>query len=63
MILFYHAHFLPVIDYCINIWGHAAEVHIKKIQVLLNRAARIILNANWNESSLSMLNKLKWMSI
>ena len=58
MILFYHAHFLPVIDYCINIWGHAAEVHIKKIQVLQNRAARIILNADWNESSLSMLNKL-----
>ena len=63
MILFYHAHFLPVIDYCINIWGHAAKVHIKKIQVLQNRAARIILNADWNESSLSMLNKLKWMSI
>ena len=25
MILFYHAHFLPVIDYFINIWGHAAD--------------------------------------
>ena len=32
MILFYHAHFLTVIDYCINIWGHAAEVHIKRFK-------------------------------
>jgi hypothetical protein len=30
MILFYNAHILPLIDYCINIWGHAAYVHIDR---------------------------------
>ena len=50
-------------DYCINVWGHCAHVYVSKLQVLQNRAARIILHADWNASSDALLKELHWMNV
>ncbi len=34
--------FQPCIDYCITIWGCAADKHLNKVQRIINRASRII---------------------
>ena len=62
-ILFYNSYILPHIDYCINVWGNASQCHIDKLQVLQNRAARVILDADLYTSSQILLKRLKWMSI
>ena len=40
--MFYHAHVLSHINYASSIWDGAAEVHMKKIDSLHRRAAKII---------------------
>ena len=62
-IMFYNSYILPHIDYGINMWGNSAACYIKRIQILQNKAARIILNADWYTSSHVLLTQLKWMSI
>ena len=61
--MFYNSYILPQIDYGINMWGNSAACYIKRIQILQNKAARIILNADWYTSSHVLLTQLKWMSI
>ena len=61
--MFYNSYILPHIDYCINIYGHASETNINKIQVLQNRAARLILQADWYTHGQDMLNELCWMNV
>ena len=63
LILFYNSFILPLIDYCLNIWFSAANVHIQKVQVLQNRAARAILNVSYDTSSAFMLKELNIMSV
>ena len=33
----------PDFDYCISVWGNCSLIYLNKLQVLQNRAARIIL--------------------
>lgn len=61
--LFYNFYILPHIDFAITQWGQAAETHIKNIQILQNKAARIVLNANWEANGQGLLDKLGWMNI
>ena len=63
LILFYNSFILPLIDYWLNIWFSAANVHIQKVQVLQNRAARAILNVSYDTSSAFMLKELNIMSV
>ena len=49
--------------YCANVWGLAADGHIHKLQVVQNRVARIVLKAEWNTSTVYLLNKLNWLSV
>ena len=63
MLLYYNSYVLPIFDNCMNIWGNAADVHIKKLQVLQNRAARVILNVDMNISSEWLCKQLGWMNI
>ena len=51
MILFYNSYIFPLFMYWANVWGLAADVHIHKLQVIQNRAARIVLKAEWNTST------------
>ena len=61
--VFYNSFILSHIDYCINIWGNASTTYLNKIQILQNRAARTILNADRFVSSHVLLERLKWMSV
>ena len=63
LILFYISFILPLLDYCLNIWFSAANVHIQKVQVLKKRAARAILNVSYDTSSAFMLKELNITSV
>ena len=44
----YYGIFQVIIDYCINVWGSAAQTYLYKIQTLQNRAARLLAqNFDW----------------
>ena len=51
----YQGYILPFIDYGSVTWGSAAGTHIERLSKLQKRAARIILNAEFNAPSEQML--------
>ena len=61
--IFYNSYILPHIDGCLNIYGQASNVHLKKIQTLQNRAARLVLQADWYSHGQDLLNELQWMNV
>ena len=63
MILYYNSFILPLIDYCLNLWFDAGNVHVHRVQVLQNRIARLILNSLHDCSSHDILQRLNWMSV
>ena len=40
--IFYFAYIQPTIDYCLNIWGHCAESHIKRVFSQQKRAVKTV---------------------
>ena len=50
-------------DYCDIIWGNCAQKVKSRIQILQNRAARIILGADKRTSVTSMHYQLKWRTL
>ncbi len=47
-----------------RIWGYEPDIYINKIQVLQNRAARIICdNFDWNVSASALVKSLGWFSV
>ena len=45
----YYAIFQSIIDFCITVWGSAAQKYLCKIQKFQNRAARLLAqNFDWN---------------
>ena len=42
LLMFYYAHILSHINYASSIWDGAAEIHLKKVESLHRRAAKII---------------------
>ena len=54
----------PDFDYCISVWGNCSLIYLNKLQVLQNRAARIILKEfDWNVRTNVLLTRLGWMSM
>ena len=60
LVSLYNALILPHFDYCSIIWGNCGLVLKNKLQVLQNRAARIITNSPYEVRSYKILNKLGW---
>ena len=54
---------LPFIGYGSMTWGSAAGTHIERLSKLQKRAARIILNAEFNAPSEQIFNELGWFSV
>ena len=50
----------PYFDYCAPIWDGSSSYQCEKLQKLQNQAARVILQANCEESSSLLLETLKW---
>lgn len=55
--------FMSVLIYGIPAWGGLPSSHINKLQLILNKAARIILKVNPFYNSTDALKRCKWFSI
>ena len=61
--MFYQGYILPLIDYGSVTWGTTSKNKIEMLSKLQKRAARIILNANYDTASSYMFEKLGWSTI
>ena len=61
--LFYQSYILPLLDYGSVPWGSTSSANIERLVKLQKRAARIILNADFDTSSASMFQELGWASV
>ena len=61
-ILFFNGFILPYIDYCSLIWSSSNKGNIERIEKLLKSAARIILNASFDERSVDLFSRLGWFT-
>ena len=63
LLLLYHALVLPHLLYGLPIWGSTYESYINKVQVLQNKAIRIITNSHWQSPITPQYRKLKVLKI
>ena len=63
MLMFYKCYILPVIDYCLNVWGHITNIHMNRLQVLQNRAGGIILGVDYSTRTIDIHAELRWMTV
>ena len=61
--VYYQGYILPLIDYGSCTWGAASKNNLDRILKLQKRAARIILNANFDTASADMFQELGWAPI
>ena len=61
--LYFSSYILPVIDYCLTVWGNAPKLHIERIHKLQKRAARVILNSPPDSSSQPFFEELGWLTV
>ena len=59
--LFYNAYILPHLDYCCTIWGNVNLELMDSIVKFQKRAARCILDKDFDTPSAEMFAELKWM--
>ena len=59
--LFYQGYILPLLDYGSVIWGSSSTANIERLTKLQKRAARIILNAEFDTPSSRMFQELDWL--
>jgi len=60
--LFFNAYILPHIDYCCTIWGNCSQQLLDRVLKFQKRAARIILDKDYNEPSYNLFKELRWMT-
>ena len=60
---FYQGYILPLIDYGSVTWGSTSLCNLERLLKLQKRAARIILQADYNTPSVDMFIELGWLSI
>ena len=56
----YNALIQPYFDYCSDVWGHCGATLANKLQILQNRAARILTFSSYDSSSGSLFEQLDW---
>ena len=61
--LYYNAYILPVLDYCLTVWGSASKYQLDRLLKLQKRAARIILDMPPDAPSMPLFQKLGWFTI
>ena len=59
--LFYNAYVLPHLDYCCTIWGNANSELMESVIKFQKRAARCILDRDFDSPSSELFAELKWM--
>ena len=61
--LYFNSYILPVIDYCLTVWGNAPKLQIERIHKLQKRAARVILDSPPDSSSKPLFEELGWLTV
>ena len=61
--LYYNAYILPVMDYCLTVWGSTSKYQLDRILRLQKRAARIILDMPPDTPSMPLFEKLGWLTV
>ena len=61
--LYYNAYILPVMDYCLTVWGSAPKYQLDRLLKLQKRAARIILDMPPDAPSMPLFQQLGWLTI
>ena len=59
----YNAIILPHLDYCNVVWGNCGTTVANRLQIIQNRAARIICGVAWDTPSQEVLNHLGWQRL
>ena len=59
--LFYNAYILPHLDYCCTIWGNTTADSIDAVVKFQKRAARLILDRDFDAPSAELFAELNWM--
>ena len=49
--------------YCSSTWGNCSNYLLSRLLLLQKRAARLLLDADYSQSSVSLFSKLKWLPI
>ena len=63
LIALYNTLVEPYLRYCDVVWGHCSETLLNKLQMLQNRAAKIISKVSSEEANHeALLNKLNWLN-
>ena len=62
-ILFFNAYILPHLDYCCTIWGNTTADSINAVVKFQKRAARLILDRDFDAPSTERFVELNWMII
>ena len=53
----------PYLRYRCTVWGCCTETDLKRLQILQNRAARIVTNSAYDAQSLPLIKRLGWLSV
>ena len=53
----------PYLRYCCTVWGCCTETVLKRLQILQNRAARIVTNSADDAHSLPQIKGLGWLTV
>ena len=59
--LFYNAYILPHLDYCCTIWGNTTTDSINAVVKIQKRAARLILDREFDAPSAELFAELNWL--
>ena len=49
--------------YCCSVWGCAGDAILRKLQKLQNRAARVVTNSPFDQTSLPFISILEWLTV
>ena len=61
--LLYNALVLPIADYCDTVYGTCGKTLLAKVERLLCKGGKIILNVPMDTPTRCVLNSLKWMTL
>ena len=53
----------PLFRYCCSVWGCCGKTQLDNLQKLQNRAARIVTNSSFRDSTADLIKRLGWPTI
>ncbi len=63
LFMLYNSIVLPLVNYGDVVYGNCSVITLKRLQVLQNRGARMLLDYDYITHSVNMLSELKWLNI